>query len=273
MRVAVVGHVEWVEFAHVDHVPRAGEIVNATSTFEEPAGGGAVAAVQLARLAGGCQLFTALGQDEHGSRSTERLGALGVGVAAATRNQPTRRAFTFLDAQGERTITTIGDRLQPHGSDQLPWQDLAEANGVYVTAADVEAIRAAREARLMVATPRAGQVLHDAGVRLDALVFSDLDNLESGFARALEPRPALLVATRGAEGGRYETEEGQSGTWEAVPPPGPISDSYGCGDSFAATLTYALASGEEPEQAVRLAAEAGALCMTGRGPYERQLGG
>jgi ribokinase len=55
--------------------------------------------------------------------------------------------------------------------------------------------------------------------------------------------------------------------------PGPISDSYGCGDSFAATLTYALASGDEAEPALRLAAQAGALCMTGRGPYERQLGG
>jgi ribokinase len=271
VRVAVVGHVEWVEFARVDRVPRAGEIAHATDSFEEPAGGGAVAAVQLARLAGGCQFFTALGDDAQGTRSTERLGALGVTVAEVTRDQPTRRAFTFLDAQGERTITTIGERIHPRGADPLPWRDLAEADGAYVTAADVEAVRAAREASVMVATPRAGRVLHEAGVRVDALVFSDLDELESEFARALEPRPALLVATRGSEGGRYETEEGQSGTWDAAPLPGPISDSYGCGDSFAAALTYALASGEEPEPAVRLAAQAGALCMTGRGPYERQL--
>jgi ribokinase len=125
---------------------------------------------------------------------------------------------------------------------------------------------------VLVATPRAGRVLHESGVRLDALVFSELDELESKSARALHPRPALLVATQGSAGGRYETDEGQSGTWDAVPPPGPISDSYGCGDSFAATLTYALASGDEAEPALRLAAQAGALCMTGRGPYERQLG-
>lgn len=273
MHVAVVGHVEWVEFARVDRVPRAGEIVHATDSFEEPAGGGAVSAVQLARLAGGCQFFTALGDDAHGAQSIERLGALDVTVAAATRAEPTRRAFTYLDAQGERTITTIGERLEPRGADPLPWRDLAQADGVYVTAADIEAIRAAREAQVMVATPRAGRVLHEAGVRLDALVFSDFDELERGFARALEPRPALLVATRGSEGGRYETAEGQSGTWDAVPLPGPITDSYGCGDSFAATLTYALSSGEEAESAVRLAAKAGAHCMTGRGPYERQLSG
>ena len=50
----MVGHVEWVEFARVDRVPLAGEIVHATDTWEEVGGGGAVAAVQLARLAGSC---------------------------------------------------------------------------------------------------------------------------------------------------------------------------------------------------------------------------
>ena len=28
MRVAVVGHVEWIEFGRVDHVPPPGEIVH-----------------------------------------------------------------------------------------------------------------------------------------------------------------------------------------------------------------------------------------------------
>ncbi|MGA9874902.1 MAG: PfkB family carbohydrate kinase, partial [Solirubrobacteraceae bacterium] len=77
-KVAVVGHVEWVRFARVPHVPRAGEVTHAHDSFEEPAGGGAVAAVQLARLAGKAVLITALGQDEHGRRSVERLRELGV---------------------------------------------------------------------------------------------------------------------------------------------------------------------------------------------------
>ena len=71
--MAVVGHVEWVLFARVARVPRAGEVVHAHDPFEEPAGGGAVAAVQLARLAGGSVLVTALGDDEHGVRSVARL--------------------------------------------------------------------------------------------------------------------------------------------------------------------------------------------------------
>lgn len=267
MRVAVVGHVEWVEFVRGDHVPAAGEIVHAEDSFEEPAGGGAVAAVQLARMAHGATLFTALGEDEEAARSRERLAELGVQVEAAVRDEPTRRAHTFLDAQGERTITTIGDRLEPRGADPLDWSSLDGADGVYLTAGDEGALRAARAAQVLVATPRAGKVLTEAGIALDALVFSDEDELESSFARGLEPRPALRVATRGFEGGRYETTEHRKGSWAAAPLPGPIADSYGCGDSFAAALTYGLASGEDVESALALAAEAGASCLTRRGPY------
>jgi ribokinase len=261
MRVAVVGHVEW------DQVPAAGEIVHAESSFEEPAGGGAVAAVELARLAGESTLFTALGDDEHGRRTRERLAELGVRVEAAVREGPTRRAVTFLDVHGERTITTIGERLEPRGADDLDWSSLEGVDGVYVTAGDRAALEAARSARVLVASPRAGRVLADSSVRLDALVYSDEDGFESALAHALEPRPALLAASRGAEGGHYETAEGETGTWAAAPLPGPVADSYGSGDSFAAAFTYGLASGESLESALRLGAEAGAANMARRGPY------
>ena len=51
IRVAVVGHVEWLEFAVVGHVPQPGEIVESREDFTMAAGGGAVAAVQLRKLA------------------------------------------------------------------------------------------------------------------------------------------------------------------------------------------------------------------------------
>src|SRR5438094_9227061 len=91
VRVSVIGHVEWVEFARVDHVPKPGEIVHATETWEEPAGGGGVAAVQLAKLAGACTLYTALGDDELGHRAASRLGELGVRVETSFRTEPQRR--------------------------------------------------------------------------------------------------------------------------------------------------------------------------------------
>ncbi|MGB2711191.1 MAG: PfkB family carbohydrate kinase, partial [Conexibacter sp.] len=57
----------------------------------------------------------------------------------------------------------------------------------------------------------------------------------------------------------------------AAPLPGPPVDAYGCGDSFAAGLTYGLAAGIELDAALALGARCGAHCLTGRGPYAGQL--
>jgi ribokinase len=53
MRTAVIGHVEWVEFARVERVPEPGDTVHSLDWWEEPAGGGSVVAVQLHRLVTG----------------------------------------------------------------------------------------------------------------------------------------------------------------------------------------------------------------------------
>jgi len=272
-RVAVVGHVEWVQFARVPHVPGAGEVVHARDPFEEPAGGGAVAAVQLARLAGEAVLVSALGQDELGRRARSRLRELGVHVWAAERAAPTRRAVTLLDESGERTIVTFGARLEPVGDDEdLPWQRLAQMDAVYFTAGDLNALRAARSARVLVANPRARHALgHD--VPLDALVLSEDDAIERREAPAAEAEAELLVLTEGERGGTYRSRTGESGTWPPTTPPAAAVDSYGCGDSFAAGFTYGLASGMTVAAAVELGARCGAACLTGRGPYERQLTG
>src|SRR5437870_2899328 len=113
MRVAVIGHVEWVEFARVERVPLPGEIVHASETWEEPGGAGAVAAVQLFKLAGAATLFTALGHDELGMRAEKELVGHGVRVEALFRSLAQRRVFCYIDRAGERTITTIGERIGP----------------------------------------------------------------------------------------------------------------------------------------------------------------
>jgi ribokinase len=270
-RVAVVGHVEWVTFARVGHVPRAGEVLHARDPFEEPAGGGAVAAVQLARLAGKSVLVTALGDDEHGRRTTMRLRELGVEVWAAQRPAPTRTAVTLMDDAGERTITTFGPRLEAVGDDKdVPWSSLGEMDAVYFTAGDVAALRAARAARVLVCSPRALDALGH-GVPLDALVLSADDTIERcGAARALEDAE-FVVSTEGSHGGSYRQRNGSSGRWTAATTPGDIVDSYGCGDSFAAGLTYGLGAGLAVADALELGARCGVVCLTGGGPYERQL--
>jgi len=67
LELAVVGHMEWVSFVAVEQLPAAGVVQHARAFREEPAGAGAVAAVQLARLTGRrVRFFTALGRDARG---------------------------------------------------------------------------------------------------------------------------------------------------------------------------------------------------------------
>jgi ribokinase len=270
MRLAVVGHVEWVEFARVDHAPAPGEIVHALETWEEPAGGGAVAAVQLANLGGSCLLFTALADDELGRRSREELEALGVTVHAGNAPGTQRRALTHVDEDGERTITVLGDKLLPSGEDgTLPWEELHRCDAVYFVSGDVAALRAARHSPVLVATARELATLRRALVPVDVLVGSGEDAAERFETGELEPEPRIVVTTAGALGGWIRP----GGPFRAASLPGPVSDAYGCGDCFAAGLTYGLALGKPVDEAVALGSRCGAAILTGRGAYEHQLVG
>jgi ribokinase len=271
VNVAVVGHVEWIQFARLERVPLPGEIVHASEAWQEPGGGGAVAAVQLARLAGSCLFITALGDDELGHRAEAELGRLGVRVAAAWRPEPQRKAFVQVDAGGERTITVIGQRLGPRGDEPLPWDELADADAVYFTAGDSAALRAARSARILVASVRGKEALASAGIQLDVLVASGNDRGERYVPGDIEPVPDLVVSTAGGEGGTLLKADGTTSHWAAAPLPGRVVDAYGAGDCFAAGLTFGLGDGRSTEDALALGARCGAACMTGRGPYEAQL--
>jgi ribokinase len=268
VKIAVVGHVEWVEFARVEHVPRPGEIVHALETWEEPAGGGAVAAVQLANLLGSVQLFTSLGNDDHGTRARDELTARGVTVHAIAAGEPQRRAFTFVDGEGERTITVLGRKLLPSGQDgTLPWEELARCDAVYFVSGDVAALEAARRARVLVATARELATLRRGAVELDVLVASNDDDGEHYEPGMLDPAPSVVVTTSGALGGWVNP----GGPFSAAPLPGPVEDAYGCGDCFAAGLTFGLGDGRSLDDAIALAARCGAAVLTGRGAYAGQL--
>jgi ribokinase len=264
MRVGVVGHVEWIDFVAVEHVPEPGEIVTAQETWGEAAGGGGVAAVQAARLAGQATLFTALGGDEPGRRAKRQLERLGVRVHAEWRAQAQRRGFCYVDAEGERTITLLSEKLRPRRSAPLPWDELTGFDAVYFTGGDAEALRAARAARVLVATSRELPTLREGAVELDALVGSASDPAERYSDGDLDPPPRLVVWTEGSEGGRYEPGGGR---WEAASLPAERADSYGAGDTFAAYLTYALAEGRPAQAAVEFAARGAAEALTRRGAH------
>jgi ribokinase len=102
MRVAVVGHVEWIRFARVEHAPAPGEIVHSTEDWEQAGGGGGVAAIQLALLADEATLFTRSAATSRRHVRAELASAVSSPAgptATAARGYARRRA-------GERTMTT-----------------------------------------------------------------------------------------------------------------------------------------------------------------------
>jgi ribokinase len=264
MRAAVVGHVEWLEFVPVEAVPRPGEIVHAEESWEQAAGGGSVASVQLSKLADSVDFFTVLGNDERAERARTELTARGITVHATEVDAPQRKGFTFIDDAGERTITTIGRKLHPRGHDDtLPWHELARCDCVYFCAGDTDALLLARRARVLVATARELSTLAQASVQLDALVSSGKDEAERYHTGQIDPEPHLVVTTSGALGGWAQP----GGPYSAAPLPPDPADAYGAGDCFAAGLGFALAAGLDGLDALDFASRCGAGALAGPGAH------
>ena len=262
-RVAIVGHVEWVQFLRVECFPHRGSVTAAENAFAHAGGGAVVAAVVMAELGAEVDFFCALGRDANGEAAAAQLAARGVTVHAAWRERPTRGVVTLLEPGGERTIITLGERLEPLGVDPLDWDRLDGTAGVYFTAGDAAAARQARRAGTLVATPRARDGLREAGVTVDALVYSAGDEDELRWAQRLRSETRLMVETEGAAGGRWWGEG--EGRWPAVATPGEPRDDYGCGDAFAAGLTVGLARGLDVGEAAAIGAQRGAQMRTRSG--------
>lgn len=265
MKIAVIGHTEWCQFVRVAALPKSGEIIPAQETWYEAAGGGGVAAVQLARHADRCLLFTTVGSDEAGEKIKQELSRLGVEVYASVGVDPTNRAIVFIDQDKERSAA-VTSQYEPSGLDEsLPWHELADTDAVYFVGGDNAALAAARQARVLVSTAREIGLLRQSEVQLDALVMSTKDASEQYDANSLHDIPRLVVRTNGQHGGT--TDNGLSYEAEIVPDD-ELQDSYGCGDSFAAGLTYALAEGNTPQDALATAAAWGAAAARRRGAHQ-----
>jgi ribokinase len=164
----------------------------------------------------------------------------------------------------------LGPKLVPSGDDEsLPWEELARCDAVYFVSGDPAAVRAGRRAPVLVAAARDLATLRRAEEEVDVLVGSGEDPGERFEPGELEPPPKIVVTTSGSLGGWVRP----GGPFRAAPLPAPIEDAYGCGDAFAAGLTWALAAGRPMDEAVQVGARCGAAVLTGRGAYAGQLGG
>jgi ribokinase len=270
LRIAVIGHVEHVTIGRAAAVPRAGEIVHLEEPRWFPGGGGGVAFAQLARSDAEVHLFTAVGDDEAGAEVAAEVGRSGARLHLVHRRAPHTRCLALIDGRGERTILVVGQPLQPRADDPLPWDLLARCDAAYFTADDPALLRAARAARVLVATARRRQALAASGVRADAVVGSASDAREVSTLADYPVPPGALILTEGAAGGRIETAVGTA-RFAAPPSPPAAGGAYGAGDSFAAALTWFLAAGLAPADACARAAPHGAAVLSALDPREGQL--
>lgn len=229
-----------------------------------------MAFAQLVRSDADVHLFTALGNDEAAREVATALAATGARLHAVHRAAPHTRDVVLVTPDGERTIVVVGQPLHPAVSDPLPWKLLASCDAAYFTAEDPGAIRAAREARLLVVTARRRAALVASGVRADVVVGSASDPREASALADYPVPPRALVLTEGAAGGRIETKAGTV-RFRAAPSPPSIASTYGAGDTFAAALTYYLAAGLAVAPACERAGPHGAAVLSSLDPRDGQL--
>ena len=265
LNLAVVGHVEWINFLKVDQLPKPGVISHSEKSLEYPAGGGSIIAKTLSELTlNQIHFFTALGNDDYGDRCFKILSNMGIKLHVAWRDKPTRRGFSMIDSQGERAITVIGERLAPNYRDNLDWSILKKMDGIFITASDSEIFKMARSASILCTTPRVGiNTINKSNVSLDGLIGSNLDPGEEFSFSELLVKPKYTIKTEGEKGGIIFP----GGRYEALKNKGRKVDSYGCGDSVAAGILYGMASNWDIDKSLNLAKVIGRDSSEFFGPY------
>jgi len=265
LNLAVIGHVEWINFLKVDQLPIPGVISHSKKSHEYPAGGGSIIAKTLSELSSNqIHFFTALGNDDYGKKCFKILSSMGIKLHVAWRNKPTRKGFSLIDSQGERAITVIGERLAPKHKDNLEWDILKKMDGIFITASDSEIFKLSRSASILCTTPRVGlDTINKSNVILDGLIGSNLDPGEAFSLSELSLKPKYTIKTEGEKGGIIFP----GGRYKAFKNKKLKVDSYGCGDSFAAGILYGMASKWNIDKSLYLAKMKGREASEFFGPY------
>jgi len=268
LRLGVIGHVEHITLGRVAALPRAGDIVHVHEPRVLAGGGGGVAFFQLARSSAELHLFTAFGDDDAARVVEAAVMATSATIHAARRTEPHTRDVVMIGPDGDRTIVVIGEPHHPRADDALPWEILDGLDAVYFTAQDPALLVRARGARMLVVAARRRECMAAAGVAIDLVVGSRVDPREMATRADFAVPPAAVVMTDGARGGSVETAGGV--TRFDSPRVEAVVGSYGAGDSFAAALTYFVASGLGVADAAARAAHHGAAVVASLDPLAAQ---
>lgn len=242
-----------------------------------PGGSAANTAAWLGRLAVPVVMVACVGDDAFGRDAERALREHGVTPALAVRPGAASGACVVLvDADGERTMLPDAGANALLGPGDLPRPHLRPGGHLHVSGycliregsrpAAVAALSAAREAGMTTsvdpasAAPLAAMGAHAFRdlARGAGLVLVTLDEAEvlcgtrdpGEIAAELLRDHAEVVVKRGRDGADWHGPGGATAHAPAVPPAGPVVDTTGAGDAFAAALLAARRSGAGPQEAL-----------------------
>ncbi|MGI5379616.1 adenosine kinase [Streptomyces sp. CA-251387] len=214
-----------------------------------------------------------LGDDPEGDLVRALHRDRGIALTAVPQPLGTKRAVNLVGPDGRRL--SLYDTSRSHTEDRLPEptvRALAEASRhvhVSITQPCVHALPVLREAGVTLSTDLHNwdgeNPYHEPFAYAADVVFlstAALTDPERTMRRIAERgRAQVVVATAGAEG-VYLLTDGEVTHVPAVAPPGPVVDSNGAGDAFAAAFLYGRLTGEPPHRCALYGTVAGAHACT-----------
>jgi len=284
--IVVIGSINMDLVCRTPHMPVGGETILGSDFVTVPGGKGANQAVAAARLGGDVHMIGRVGDDDFGKRLLAGLGSSGVNIdrVPITKGIASGVAMILVDAKGQNSIT-----VAPGANFKVSTKDIDAAKDLIASAAAVvlqleiplpvvrHAMALCRKLGVVVvldpapAPAKLPKELFAADVftpnESEAAILLGLkssDGEPQEIAAALMKRGARsVVLKRGKHGASWFDRTGQVATAKAFKVK--VVDTTAAGDSFTAGLAVARAEGMEPEEALRFACAAGAICCTGFG--------
>ncbi len=285
-RVLVLGSVVQDRVARVPRLPRPGESLIGSSTYEAPGGKGANQAVAARRMGAAVRFIGCVGHDAAGERQRQGLAAEGIDIGAlrATDEAPTGSALILVADSGENQIALMPGANLSVGAPELEALEAAlpEAHVLLLQleiplAVNVRAAELAVRRKVpVVLDPAPAQALPDELLRRCALLTPNATEAEAltghsvqtqaearAAARALISRGARQCIVKLDARGGWACLDGVDRAYAALPVR--AVDSVAAGDAFNGAFAAALAEGRSPQEALDWARAAGALAVTREG--------
>jgi ribokinase len=261
--VCVVGSANIDLVVHVARHPAPGETLLGDGYAEHAGGKGLNQAVAAARAGARTAMVGAVGNDAAGDLLEHVLIDNGINRDCVQRvDAPTGRALITVSGRGENSIVVVP------GANTLVSAAVIPTAAVVLAQLEVplrEVIAAMRTARAngacTVLNPAPATSLPDDLLELVDIVVPNAHEVQllGGAAALLHRGVGTVITTLGARGASIVDSDGMRHVEAYLVTP---IDTTGAGDAFCGMLASRLARGETVDEAVRLAAAAGALATT-----------